>query len=180
MLSRLCREGKIYILRRSVERLVKSPLGKIYTDENIGELKAIIREVWARGYYVSSVGDRVTYTLVRHGVVPDLAVIDEVEKRGEAPKIDYRLFNRVYRGVNEKGTINMGLCSLFVEALKYRPSIVVIDGEEDLTGFPVVLALPVGSIFLYGQPGVGMVLVRVDESVKRAAEDMLSRLDVLG
>ena len=49
-----------------------------------------------------------------------------------------------------------------------------VDGEEDLLGFPATLLAPSGWFMLYGQPGVGMMLVKIDDRVKREAEDLLN------
>lgn len=42
----------------------------------------------------------------------------------------------------------------------------LVDGEEDLATVAAVLALPLGSMIYYGQPGEGMVEVEVTETVK--------------
>lgn len=179
MLSRYCKEGRVYLLSGGKESYIKDPLGPVYTNENIADLLAKIKDTWNREKFVSAVGDRVTFTLLNHGIVPDLAVIDEKEKRGKGPKINRDVFNKVFYAVNKKGTINMGLCRLIIEGLENSPSLIVIDGEEDLVGFPVVLSLPNGSLFIYGQPDVGMVAVEVNEYVKRAAESILDGLELL-
>ncbi len=157
--------------------LVRTPLGDVYVDETFNSLVQRIRRIWSRGFYIASVGDRVTYSLLDHGIVPDIAVIDMQEKRSEAPYIDQSLFNKVLHGVNEKGTINMDLCPVIEEALESRPTLIIIKGEEDLVGFPIVLALPIGSAFIYGQPDVGAVFVEIDERVKEHAEQLLRNLE---
>jgi hypothetical protein len=43
---------------------------------------------------------------------------------------------------------------------------VLIEGEEDLVAAALVFALPLESVMYYGQPGEGMVKVRVSEELK--------------
>lgn len=176
MRSKCCRFKGVYILSKNEYGRVRVPFGNVYSDENFYEAASIIKETWSKGKYVASVGDRVTYTLLKNRIVPDIGVIDGKEKRGEAPIIDYSCFNRVYRSRNEKGTINMDICCLIKNILRYKPVILVIEGEEDLVGFPIVLALPIGSVFLYGQPDVGAVLVYIDEEIKNKAAVLLNTL----
>jgi len=47
--------------------------------------------------------------------------------------------------------------------------LVHIKGEEDLLTLPAVLFAPLDSVVCYGQPGKGMVLVKVTEEKKRGA-----------
>ena len=177
MPSRCCSFKGVYRFSEESQSLVRTPLGDVYIDETFGELISRIKDIWSRGLYVASVGDRVTYSLLKFGVIPDIAVIDGQEKRGDAPSIDISVFNKVFHGVNRKGTINMDLCCLIKEALSYRPSLIIIDGEEDLVGFPVTLALPVGSAFIYGQPGIGAVFVEITDVIKRHAKSILKGLE---
>ena len=50
---------------------------------------------------------------------------------------------------------------------------VVVKGEEDLLGFPVAILSQPGSLMLYGQPDVGMILVEVNEEVRESAKKLL-------
>ena len=178
MPSKYCKESNI-VLRFPEERqrLVRRPLGDVYVDDTLDAMILRIKDIWSRGLYVASVGDRVTYSLLEKGVVPDIGIIDRQEKRGEAPIIDESLFNTVLTGVNRQGTVNLGLCRVIEEALEKRPTLIIIDGEEDLVGFPVVLTLPTGSAFIYGQPNVGAVFVEITEAVKNHARELLESLE---
>ena len=67
----------------------------------------------------------------------------------------------------------MGLCSLIRKRLDNRPWLFIVEGEEDLVGFPVVLALPIGSAFIYGAPDVGAVYVDISDDIKQEALSIL-------
>lgn len=48
-----------------------------------------------------------------------------------------------------------------------------IEGEEDLLAVALFLLLPLKSLVYYGQPGIGMIEVKVSEDVKEKAFDIL-------
>lgn len=51
-----------------------------------------------------------------------------------------------------------------------------IDGEEDLLGIPAILEAPDGTAVLYGLPGQGVVVVKVDAAMRKRAEDIVARM----
>ncbi|MHA1902934.1 MAG: DUF359 domain-containing protein, partial [Candidatus Thorarchaeota archaeon] len=55
-------------------------------------------------------------------------------------------------------------------------SLVIVEGEEDLMGFPAVLLAPVGSVMLYGQPDVGIVWVPVTNENQDLARALLNEM----
>ena len=177
MPSKYCKSNIILRFPEERQSLVRRPLGDVYVDDTLDDMILRIKNIWSKGLYIASVGDRVTHSLLKKGIVPDIGIIDRQEKRGEAPYIDESMFNTVLKGVNRQGTVNLGLCRVIEEALEKRPSLIVIDGEEDLVGFPVVLTLPIGSAFIYGQPNVGAVFVEITEAVKKHARELLDSLE---
>ncbi len=176
MRLRCCKFKGILNFPENRQDMVRTPFGEIYTDENFSVLITKIKDIWSKGRYIASVGDRVTFSLLNYNIVPDIGVIDGKEKRGDAPNIDYSYFNKIYQSHNKKGTVNMDLCCFIKNILDNRPVLIIIEGEEDLVGFPVVIALPIGSAFLYGQPNVGAVLVYITREIKRQAEQILNKL----
>lgn len=176
MQSRLCDIDKVIPFKEEYYQAVRRIIGDLYTRENYSGIRDRIYCVWERGGYIATVGDRVTYDLISLGLVPDIAFIDRREKRGEAPTIDLSLFNGYDVVVNEKGTINMGLCKLIRMRLSSKPWIFLVEGEEDLVGFPVAIAFPIGSAFIYGAPGLGAVFVEINEEIKNEAVSLIYRL----
>ncbi|RLG25492.1 DUF359 domain-containing protein, partial [Methanosarcinales archaeon] len=62
--------------------------------------------------------------------------------------------------------------------LEKKPAVIVVDGEEDLAVLPAVLLSPATSIVMYGQPGIGGVLVRVDDALREKVKMLLERMQV--
>jgi len=56
--------------------------------------------------------------------------------------------------------------------------VIMVDGEEDLAVLPAVLLSPATSIVMYGQPGIGGVLVRVDDAVRKRVGSLLYKMRV--
>ncbi|UWG51329.1 DUF359 family protein [Halalkaliarchaeum sp. AArc-CO] len=181
---------------------LKDPLGPIYTDAN--ELLAAIDEFATehadregdesepdgatesvtRTPRLVAVGDVVTAHLLDAGRRPDLAVVDGRTERETAPEpvleaIEGASNDADSRTVeNPAAVLRRELLEALHEGLSSpNPTILRVDGEEDLAALPAVLAVPVGSSVVYGQPGEGMVHVAVTETVKRDVRRLLSRFD---
>ncbi|HZD43575.1 MAG TPA: GTP-dependent dephospho-CoA kinase family protein [Methanomicrobiales archaeon] len=144
----------------------QKPFGTLYPD-----IEAIIPLLKERRVY--TVGDVVTLNVLRHGIRPDVAIIDGHTMRAPCNRSP-DLESRRIRARNPPGTISDDLIQKIWEALLHPPALIVVDGEEDLAVIPLVLQAPLGTIVLYGQPGEGVVLREVDEGAKSEAESLLS------
>ena len=59
-------------------------------------------------------------------------------------------------------------------ALADPPTLIYVEGEEDLAVIPLVMAADEGGVVLYGQPGEGVVVREVDGKAKEKAKEMLA------
>jgi hypothetical protein len=126
---------------------------------------------------VITVGDVVTSSMVSAGVKPDLSIVDGKTLRGPEKSIDYSV-DKVYALHNPQGLITADAWTVIGKALKEKQKIkIVVDGEEDLLGIPVVLLAPKGSLMLYGQPNEGIVIVTVNKEAKTFAKRILKRME---
>lgn len=57
-----------------------------------------------------------------------------------------------------------------------RPVRIMVDGEEDLFVLLVCDTYPDGTIVAYGQPGEGIVIVRIDSKVRDKAHDIIKSM----
>ncbi|USZ67167.1 GTP-dependent dephospho-CoA kinase family protein [Halorussus salilacus] len=155
---------------------LKQPLGPVLTDA-----ERLLSDV--DGPLVA-VGDVVTYHLERAGVTPDVAVVDGLTKR-EAVDDDVaegvaRAGERAreVRVENPAGTLTREMVAALRDALADpEPTVIVVEGEEDLVALPALLAAPVGASVVYGQPDEGMVHATVTDDRKEAMRDLLGRMD---
>jgi uncharacterized protein (UPF0218 family) len=147
----------------------KAPFGVLYfsLEEGISSLA---------GKRVYSVGDVVTARLIQHNILPDVAIIDGHSMRTPCNRSP-AVFPRCIRVKNPAGTITDELVEALELALADPPTLIYVDGEEDLAVIPLVIAADEGGVVLYGQPGEGVVFREVDGTAKQKAKEMLALFD---
>jgi len=159
-------------LPRELRSELKEPMGSLYTDAD-----ALLADA---GDPLVAVGDMVTYHLVNAGRVPDLALVDEQTKRSavETEVSDAITgFDRRVTVENPPGTLTRELLVAMCEALDGEGTTLLdVDGEEDLAALPAMLAAPLGSTVVYGQPGEGMVRVAITPETRRKARELFEGL----
>jgi GTP-dependent dephospho-CoA kinase len=148
----------------------KEPFGRLFPD-----IRAALD--YAGDAPVFAVGDVVTYNLVRNGVVPEIAVIDGITMREPCNRTPH-LRSARFEVENPPGMITGELINTLLIALKSRPSLVHVKGEEDLAVIPLVRMLPDGSAVFYGQPGEGVVVKIVDEKARVHADELFSLFEM--
>ena len=115
---------------------------------------------------VVTVGDRVTETIGRMGRVPDVQIVDGKENRSERRLPDVPS-SRTIRVRNPPATITEGAIAGIKDAFGgTKPARVLVDGEEDLLAIPAIVLAPLSAAVFYGQPGIGIVLVKVTPASK--------------
>jgi len=144
--------------------LLAKPAGRLFVADDLGKpafTKAVIAS-----HEVVSVGDRVTETLASMGRVPDVQIVDGKENRIERTTPSVRHI-RTIRAENPPGTITIEAMKAVQEAFKgNKPARVLVVGEEDLLAIPAIIFAPISSAVFYGQPGAGIVMVRVTKVAK--------------
>lgn len=151
----------------------KDPFGPVYTDADrlTGDL----------GEPVIAVGDVVTRHLTRAGTRPNLAVVDWVTEReelAETERPDIEGYDARIDVTNPAAALTNDLLRALRTGIEEdEKTVIVVDGEEDLATLPVLGVAPDGASVVYGQPGEGMVHVRIDEEVRERARELLARMD---
>lgn len=158
---------------RDLERL-KKPFGKLIADVDISEKR--VRASIASARKVIAVGDATTERLSSFKIIPDIAVVDGLERRSKRDfPAGYQA--KEMRCANPSGTISRDAIKALRTAIRTEhPVRVIVDGEEDLLALPLFFLAPVSSIVLYGQPLEGMVVVRITAQKKREAKELLEKL----
>ena len=149
------------------------PLGRIYTDP------ALLHRAAGDGP-VLAIGDVVTYHLRQADRTPDVAVVDGRTKRdavndeveaavADLPRVTVE---------NPPASLSEELLVALRRAVEDdEPTVVFVEGEEDLAALPAVVAAPAGASVVYGQPDEGMVHVSVDDEQTAQARDLLRRME---
>jgi uncharacterized protein (UPF0218 family) len=173
-------------LPRSLRSAFKEPFGPVYTDAE-SLLDAFVDgdrdDVDDTRAPLVAVGDVVTAHLVRAGRPPDVAVVDgRTEREAVSPATEEAL-ESLPTGTevdNPAGELTEALLRALREALATvdtETGVIDVDGEEDLATLPAVVAAPDGAGIVYGQPGEGMVLVRVTPETRREMVELLGRFE---
>jgi hypothetical protein len=150
------------------------PLGRLYDADDL-EKRPFLRAIRIPKTVVS-VGDRVTETLAAKGRVPDVQIVDGRENRREREPPDVP-HARTIKVRNPPGTITQQAMNGVKKALEgKKPARVLVDGEEDMLAIPAVVFAPVSASVFYGQPGVGIVKIKVTVASKARNRKLLSRM----
>lgn len=168
------KEGIVLRLPDDLRGAFKEPMGSIETDAEI-----VVRDVSGP---LIAVGDVVTYHFERIGHVPDVAVVDGLTERDAVdPEIAEVLeasgATRL-QATNPAATLSASMLRALRKASESEEPVAIdVDGEEDLVTVPAIVLAKEGASVVYGQPGEGMVHVRVDEETRERARGLLERMD---
>jgi len=157
--------------------MLSRPLGDLVPGANV-DLAAILQNVLAneKPAKLILVGDHVSRQATRAGMVPDVMIIDNLEKREKAETYAFP-HSRVVTARNQAGKIEREARLAVGRAVRGEADLVVIDGEEDLLAIIAIIDAPLGSLVVYGQPNKGVVLVRVTEANKLKAKDIIQQME---
>ncbi len=156
--------------------MLAQPLGRLFASSEVEgkEFRDVLRE----SDMIITVGDRTTETLGAMGRVPDVQVVDGREERRtrSPPEVPHR---STIEAVNPPGTLTTEAIEAVRKALSGpKPVRVLVDGEEDLVAIPMIALAPVSSLVLYGQPGRGVVAVKVEATSKQRSRSILEKIGV--
>lgn len=163
---------------------LKKPLGKLIPDSDITERK-IRKEIAGIKHKIITVGDRSTERLISFDIYPDLAIIDGVERRQEkGTNLADRMIGLKAKDVirisciNPAGTITQEAITKIRFALSSEKNFILqVVGEEDLLTLPVCFFAPTNSLVCYGQPLEGLVLIKVNNSMRRKAKELMKSIN---
>jgi uncharacterized protein (UPF0218 family) len=166
----------VFRLPEALRPKLAEPLGEVFDSrEAAGErFVKLAREA----SMVVTVGDRVTETLHSIGMTPAVHVVDGVERRSrrDPPEVPYA---RLVKVSNPAGTLTQDAIDGMREAFTGRkPVRVLVDGEEDLMAMLAIAMAPVSAIVFYGQPGAGVVAVKVNGMTKARNRAILSEMGI--
>jgi len=174
-------------LTPEVESMLKTPFGILHegpeSDHAIALTKAL--ESIQSDTNIVAVGDVTVFGLLKLSCTPDIALIDGMTKRDNWPNaklIDRSKFDIVSTAWNPAGKLTPQLfetCKNAVNSLNHRlKSLIVVDGEEDLSPIMLHLLLPVDSVIIYGQPGRGVVTRVTDLETKKNCRLILESMAI--
>lgn len=156
---------------------LKKPLGELFKGEPEKTIKKLRKFLCHhKPASFACVGDFVTINILKSGLNPNIAIIDNRIMRQEVEPLE---FNRETVYVkNSPGTISIESQRVLKDAVMLNKKLgVVVEGEEDLLVLPLMAMMPTGSVIVYGQPREGMVVVTLTEERRRWAKDFMTMME---
>ena len=165
-----------YILPDELKKEFRKPYGRIF--EKVKDAKPIIS-----CKRIVSVGDVISFNLIKQGIEPDILVFDEKEKRKDVePNVRKTLHGfkgKFFIVRNPPSHITHNLWRVVKESLRQNePVKIFVDGEEDLAVLPFILESDEDTVILYGLFDK-FVVVEIDKKLKNKCSKLLNRLKTI-
>jgi len=164
---------RIAVFDEELKERVRKPLGRLIQGVPSETSRILIDELRRVSGKIIAVGDRVSRELSALGVRVDVYIVDDKIERQSVEPFTMRGAVEL-RCENEPGTISEDAYAAVRDAVSMNgPVVVRVRGEEDLLALVAIIEAPLGSLVIYGQPRMGVVLVDVDEKSKQNALSIL-------
>jgi Uncharacterized protein conserved in archaea len=174
----LLKNTKKLVLPESLKEELRKPLGRVFSSTK--ELIKFIKE--KKSAFIFSVGDIISYYLIKNKISPHLLIFDLKTKRGKVDEKVKKTLKNIFPNkiVNQPGTISKKAFLTIktdVEKIlsKNEKQKVFVEGEEDLLAIPLILFSPLSSLVFYGHWQLGVVAVGVDEGIKNKVLKLLRK-----
>jgi uncharacterized protein (UPF0218 family) len=166
----------MHVLPDKLRDLLKTPVGKLVDEE--GLIKLIKNEK-----HLISIGDQVTYTLLKHDIEPSFCVVDFKTKRGDCSEEIVKVLKSFGKKTivveNPAGTLSDDLVStikLAIENLDIGSLRIEVVGEEDLASLPAIYYAPPDATIIYGLPNKGVLVVKPTKDMKDKVREVLDEM----
>jgi len=166
----------MHVLPEKLRDLLKTPVGKLVDERTLIKLLK-------NKDHIISIGDTVTYTLLKHDIEPSFCIVDFRTRRGICPKevVDI-LKSYGKRSIvvqNAAGTISddlIDVIKLAIENLDAGSLRIEVVGEEDLASLAVIYYAPPDATIIYGLPNKGVLVVKPTREMKQKVEEVLDEM----
>jgi uncharacterized protein (UPF0218 family) len=166
----------MYVLPDELKDTLKGHIGRLVDEPRL--LKLLKKETC-----IISVGDKVTYTLLKNGFTPVLCIVDYILERKPYPE-DMKALIQGFGSVrlkikNPPGTISDVLWDAIKSVFENpsdRPVCIEVDGEEDLASLAAIYLAPRGATVIYGLPNKGVVVVKATTTHKQKVKEVLDKM----
>ena len=168
--------------------ILKKPFGYLIKQEEISKEK-VFSLIKKKNQVIITVGDATTEKLISFDLMPNLAIIDGIERRINRSELEISNLKNIffkknqtynqYHCKNIKGTIsNEAYLTIKKILVEGERAVIFIDGEEDLLALPVFALAPLNSIVFYGQPLEGIVMVKISDEIKNKSSNLIKSIGI--
>ena len=164
------------VLPDKLRDFLKEPMGQLVNEKKL--LNLLKNE-----QYIVSIGDLVTYTILKNHIEPIFCVVDFKTRRGKCPLEIVKLIKSFGKKSiiikNPPGTISDDLWKVIeiaFENLEADTLRIEIDGEDDLASLVVIFLAPEDVTIIYGLPDKGVLVVKPTFENKKKVKEILDKM----
>jgi GTP-dependent dephospho-CoA kinase len=172
-------------VQKEIIDLLRKPLGELIGYDQVEKQK--ITKLREASRKLMTVGDTTTAKVISFNIVPEVSVVDGLEKRVVSSTSLSKLKSKIaalselelveLSCTNKPGSISLEVIKILFRALESpAPVLIKVAGEEDLITLPLIAYAPIDSVILYGQPSEGIVVVRVVNQIQQVAKHLMRRI----
>ena len=165
----------MYVLPDNIRNLLKEPIGKLVDEKQLIHILKDEKKV-------VSIGDKVTYTLLKHDIKPFFCIVYYHTRRGECSEDIIKLLKsygkKTIKVKNPAKTITDELWNIIKLAFEDNSQSlkIEVDGEEDLASLAVIYMAPVDVTIIYGLPDKGVLVVKPTKENKDKVKEVLDKM----
>ena len=164
------------VLPNNLRNFLKEPMGQLVNEKKL--LNLLKNEK-----YIVSIGDLVTYTILKNHIEPIFCVVDFKTRRGKCPLEIVNLIKSFGKKSivikNLPGTISDDLWKVIeiaFENLEADSLRIEIDGEDDLASLAIIFLAPKDVTIIYGLPDKGVLVVKPTFENKKKVKEILEKM----
>jgi uncharacterized protein (UPF0218 family) len=163
-------------LPENLRKQLRIPLGNLIKEEHVNK-KNILNKINSKSIVIT-VGDKTTENMISLGIIPQIQIIDGLEKRNQCniPMDDTIRTNMSCN--NPPGEITEESIQTIQNAFSCeQPVRITVKGEEDLLVIPVCIFAAENSVVMYGQPNEGLVVIYITPEIKAKVQKILNSMN---
>ena len=164
------------VLPDNLRDFLKQPVGQLVDEKELLELLQNEK-------YIVSIGDMVTYTLLKNEIEPVFCIVDYKTRRGECSFEMIELIksfgNKSVIVENPPATISDDLWNVIemaYENLEIGSLRIEIEGEEDLASLAAIYMAPSDVTIIYGLPDKGVLVIKPTPENKQLVKEILDKM----
>ena len=163
-------------LPENIRNQLKTPLGDLIKEEIVNK-ENILTNIGSEPIVIT-VGDRTTENMINLGIIPEIQIVDGLEKRNKRLVPTDDAINTNLSCKNPPGEITEESTQVIQKAFSCEPPVrITVDGEEDLLVLPVCMSAPENSVVMYGQPNEGLVIVHITPEIRAKVQKILDAMN---
>lgn len=163
-------------LPENLRNQLKTPFGILLPNSQITK-ENVLKHISSDSFIIT-VGDATTEKMLKFGIIPSLQIIDAQEKRTKREPPSTEMVTTLISCNNPAGEITIESITAIKNSFRSKlPVRITINGEEDLLVIPVCLYAPNNSVVLYGQPNEGLVIVQIEDKIRKKTQLILDSMN---